>query len=204
MSIENETSLKAPSLRTMLLPLMVALFIWEEPGIPLILDFVGLPSETWIVEMWKYFWDHSYPAYAKRFADIFGLIALVGGFLMFWVDDQFVKELQLTRGLLGLVTGDTTAIISLTAFSVGAAIIVDYPLAPVPIFHGIVIVFLYFAFVRIHTLVPSLLELPESTTSWSTKVITFVTIFVLCGIVTGLAVILMQSVEYCSIVGCVL
>ena len=186
----------------MLLPLMVALFIWEEPGLPRLLNYLGLPSQTWIIEMWQHFWIHPYPAYAMRFADIFGLIALVGGFFMFWVDDQLVKELRLTEGMLGLMRGDTTAIISLSLFSVGSAIVVNYPLAPVPIFHGMIIVCLYFVFVRIHTLVPSILGLPNSTTKFSTKVTTFGLIFLLCSAATAIAVILMQSIEYCSTVGC--
>jgi uncharacterized integral membrane protein len=181
----------------MLGPILVALFIWEEPGFPVLMNALGLPSDPLIREIWRALRPaEPFPEYAVTFTDTFGLIAIVGGFLKFWADDQAIEDLGVTGGLKTLTRGDLRSIVVVFVFSLGSLFLIDYPLTRVALIQGALIVALYFSFTVIVTRTQGLLNLPETTRSLPVKIGAFAFILLGCLLTTGLVVSLMQMTEY--------
>jgi len=197
MVVRNETSLTSNALWSMLGPVLVALFIWEEPGLPLILQELGLPHRPWIRELWAWSWPaEPFPAYAVNFTDIFGLIAIVGGFLKFWIDDELIEETGLQSGQKVFTTGDRGSMLLITVLSIAAAALIGYPMEPVPIAHGLLIILLYTVFSGIVSSTRWFLGLPATTYRFSVKVLAFAFILGACVTATGLIVVVMQYLHY--------
>ena len=193
----SETSLRGRAIWAMLGPVLVALFIWEEPGFPVLMNALGLPSDPLIREIWEYFWPtEPFPEYAVKFTDTFGLIAILGAFVKFWADDEAIEELGVTGGLSVLSRGDLRSVGIVLLFSLGSLWLIDYPLTTVALVQGGLIVVLYFTFTLIVTQAQSFLQLPDSTRDIWVKTGAFGAILVGCLVATGAIVTVMQTVEY--------
>lgn len=193
----SETSLRGRALWAMLGPILVALFIWEEPGLPVVMNALGLPSDPLIREIWRALWPgEPFPEYAVEFTDTFGLIAILGGFVKFWADDEAVEELGVTGGLGALTRGDIRSTAVVIVFSLASVVVIDYPITRVALLQGLFIVALYFLFTYIVTRSGRWLDLPDTTRNPLVKTSTFAFIVLACFTVTILIVTGMQSVEW--------
>lgn len=193
----SETSLRGRALWAMLGPILVALFIWEEPGLPVLMNALGLPSDPLIREIWRALWPgQAFPEYAVEFTDVFGLIAIFGGFVKFWVDDQAIEKLGVTRGMSALTEGDEKSTLILIGFSLVAVAVIDYPLTTVALAQGGLIVVLYFLFTVIVSQTREWLSLPEETRNIWVKAGAFSAILFACFTVTVLIVTGMQGLEW--------
>lgn len=149
------------------------------------IPFVSLPILT---ATWDFLYPSPFPAYASRAGVILTILPVLFIFpLRYYWSDRAVEEWYL---------------VILVVLSPVGAILVNYPLAPVPIFLGLCMIFLSYSFSKVLVVLIDLWTLPKETKDEWLKTKVLIGGFSLAFIFTFVVSFLMRAAQYCAAYRC--
>ena len=192
----NETNLTPRALNSTLIPFVTVLFFGGVAGVPVIMDWLELPPDPWIFVIWDFWFPTDIPEYVLRIGGIFSFIAFGVGILKFWLSDRLIEDLRLNGEVKALRTDDWIVVVVWVAFMVPIALLIDYPLEPVPAIQGILMVVLQLFFTTIPSYLTNTLTVPDSTGNTFVKTKVFIGTFVLAFFFTHVVLFAMRAAEF--------
>lgn len=158
-----ETTYKERVLSVLLIPPLMELWFGGNRGVRIVLEWLGLPSEAWIVVVYEV-WTNgaTFPMYLFNFGLIVSSVGIAAGLAKLFVPDQLIETTGLRGGLSSLSQGDLLIIVSWILLAAPIAVIVDYPLEPIPLLQLAPFIALQIAYIRVPAILSDFFGMPYS------------------------------------------
>ena len=182
----GKTNLRTRALQGGLIGVLQAIFLSQDPGLVNIVKGLNrllpislFPTPPWQFSLWEGFYALPFPDYVFQISAVFGTFGIIFALVKFLGSDEKLERLSSPPTPSTLEDADMVNLLLVLSIGVYAFWSVDYPLEPIPVLQGILVLGQSSIYVLIPTILRRWFPLPNQTRNLIIKVAVLFWVFVL-------------------------